>query len=388
MKSIAKKADRTLAAAPKTHEVTAAMRRTFNALVFLAQEGRIQDPMHSAPVDRVLELAGYAPGDLSALKHNLTLMVGTPIEWDSPSSESQSWTVSTLIAGAKIGEDGKWLSWSYSIALWKELIYPAIYAEINLEDTWNLRTHAAMALFEICSRYVRPGSVASTPARSWRWWHQALVGHPVSAVLSEDEDEALRAFRREILVPALHEVERTGALQVEVNEITDPAHGILISFAVMRQGSSGIQTQSIGLSIQQQSTNEASPPLSTETAESTVASQHDFVQPVPRSPVARRFDFVAESLLPKPGDAAWDSAVTEIAAMTPANLEDLTVRFERALQEQNAHPSIARRLRSNGWRHHLVLPSLVAFFDRQRCAALTEPGHERRASAGGPPAPH
>ena len=368
MKPIVRKAERALAAIPKSIEVSAQMRRTFNALVFLAQQSGIQQPMHKAPVAKVLEVAGFAPGDLAGLKVTLTQMVGAAIEWDSPNAESPQWTVSTLLAGAEIDPSGEWISWSYSIALWEELIYPTLYAAISIEDTWAMRTHASVALFEICSRYVRPGITASTPARSWRWWQRALMGRPDPGVLQEDDLEAFTSFKRDLLAAAIEEAQRAGTLQIVMQETEHPQRGILVSFDVTRQA---VPASEVVLAVNEPGEGVGAGRLATCTADVSPDLGVDLDQ----SPhgVRTRTDYglqtIAHSRAVKGGTLAWDSSVAKIAAMASDERTDLLQRFERDLSRMNAHPAIARRLRSSGWTHPLVLPDLLAFFEREIATA-------------------
>ena len=373
MKPIVRKADRTLAAIPKSIEVTAEMRRTFNALVYIAQQDGIQAPIHKAPVARVLEVAGFAPGDLPGLKHALTQMVGATIEWDSPNSDSPQWTVSTLLAGAGIDPSGEWLDWSYSIALWQELIYPTLYASIPIEDTWAMRTHASLALFEICSRYARPGKSSSTPSRSWRWWQRALKGQPDPGVLAETDLEEFKAFKRDLLEAAIEDVHRGGALQLVLHETAHPQRGLLISFDVTKQDALAIEVALAGQTPGEPDI--ATVGMSTTCTEGVSVDVGCDNEPLPggRARSEHRFQFIANALRTKPGTPAWNSAVAQIAALADNERADLLQRFERDLSRVNAHPAIARRLRTNGWTHTMVLPDLVAFYERERDAAKQGP---------------
>jgi hypothetical protein len=79
----------------------------------------------------------------------------------------------------------------------------------------QLRSHAGVALYEICTRYK---DIGRTARQAWRWWCPVLSGNPPSEKSARLE---YRIFKRDTLKPAIAEVNAITDIDVELVEHKD-----------------------------------------------------------------------------------------------------------------------------------------------------------------------
>jgi hypothetical protein len=75
-----------------------------------------------------------------------------------------------------------------------------------------MRTHAALALYEICSRYL---NVSLTVRNPWTWWRPVLTGAPEG---TNDTYNEWKYFKRDVISKAVAEVNAITDLEVEAVE--------------------------------------------------------------------------------------------------------------------------------------------------------------------------
>lgn len=75
-----------------------------------------------------------------------------------------------------------------------------------------MRSHAGIALYEICSRYK---DIARTSRQAWSWWRPVLSGRPETDKTARLE---YRIFKRDTLKPAIAEVNAVTDLEIELVE--------------------------------------------------------------------------------------------------------------------------------------------------------------------------
>ncbi len=205
----------TLAIVPKSARITSLGRKSYNVLLYEAQEQGLDKEVFRAPLERVVKGVDFDSNDHALIKKHLRAMVSTTVEWQSPTTgEGSAWNVSGLLAHAKLTKErGQvWVEWSYAVNLKQELLEPTVFARLKLEVLSQLRSHAGIALYEICTRYKDIGRTARQP---WRWWHPVLSGQPETARTAQLE---YRVFKRDTLKPALAEVSTLTDLEVELLE--------------------------------------------------------------------------------------------------------------------------------------------------------------------------
>jgi plasmid replication initiation protein len=88
---------------------------------------------------------------------------------------------------------------------------PGTYTKLSIYYQGLLRSGPALALYEICRRYAtNPSRVTSIEI--YEYWHSALTGNP------RDEPPAYKYFKRDVLKPAIAEINSTTDIEVDLIE--------------------------------------------------------------------------------------------------------------------------------------------------------------------------
>src|ERR1035437_8870862 len=200
-------------------------RRLFNVLLHRAQEEGEQDE-YQARMHEIIGDAGYDSNDLGHIRKSLRELMSTTVEWQSPSNgEIETWEACVLLSGAGTRKDMRTgavtVFWRYDSKVPEQLLSPDRYARLSLEAITQLSSHASMALYEICARYV-DNPAHKTARRHWRWWRPVLRG--VSDVDPKDsKDKAAekvakteyRFFKRDVLNKAIAEINALTNIEVK-----------------------------------------------------------------------------------------------------------------------------------------------------------------------------
>lgn len=187
-------------------------RRVFNVLLHRAQEEGERDE-YQARMHEIVGDAGYNSNDTAPIRKILRELMSTTVEWQSPSNgEIETWDACNLLSGAGTTKDKRsgavTVRWRYDSKVRAQLLSPDRYARLSLEAITQLSTHAAMALYEICARYVDNPS-HKTARQHWRWWRPVLTG-----VSSDDSKAEYRFFKRDVIHKAVAEINACTNLEV------------------------------------------------------------------------------------------------------------------------------------------------------------------------------
>lgn len=187
-------------------------RRLFNVLLHRAQEDGEHDE-YQARMHEITRDAGYDSNDLGHIRKSLRELMSTTVEWQSPSNgEIETWEACVLLSGAGTRKDmrtgGVTVFWRYDSKVREQLLSPDRYARLSLEAITQLSSHASMALYEICARYVdNPGH--KTARQHWRWWKPVLTG-----VSGDDSKAEYRFFKRDVIHKAIAEINALTNIEV------------------------------------------------------------------------------------------------------------------------------------------------------------------------------
>lgn len=187
-------------------------RRLFNVLLHRAQEEGERDE-YEARMHEIVGDARYNSNDTAPIRKILKELMTTTVEWQSPSSgEIETWDACNLLSGAGTTKDRRTnavtVRWRYDTKVRAQLLSPDRYARLSLEVITQLSSHASMALYEICARYVdNPGH--KTARQHWRWWRPVLTG-----VVTADSKAEYRFFKRDVLHKAIAEINACTNLDV------------------------------------------------------------------------------------------------------------------------------------------------------------------------------
>ncbi len=208
-----------LAMVPKTGTITRVGRQAYTLMMFVAREQGVEDKesgMFRAPLNSVIRGYDGSTGSVKELKKHLLSMVTHVVEWQSPSpGETEEWGACGLLSqvGLKKRNGENWLHWAYPPALRQEMLSPLRYAQISRSTISQFRSHAGLALYEICARY-KDNPSHLTSKQHWHWWLPVLTGKPVP----DEIKTQFRFFNRDTVKPAIDEVNEVSELTVTVHE--------------------------------------------------------------------------------------------------------------------------------------------------------------------------
>jgi hypothetical protein len=339
-------------------------------------------------------------------------MVSTTVEWQSPTTgEGSAWHVSGLLAHASLTKQAGqvWVEWSYAVNLKQELLEPTVFARLRLEVISQLRSHAAVALYEICTRYK---DIGQTARQEWRWWVPVLTGSPVTEKLARLE---YRIFKRDTLKPAIAEINAITDIEVDLAEHKRGRAIGEIQFRIRpkRQASLPLSTppkpvdmaliaraQRLGIGddvaeAMAQSYGDEAFRAGLDSLERRLASS--FPEPL-RDPIrylralmpgeavkaGKRADDAAAKAISGTGDksmadretqdkrrarwlAEWtrrrhETHSSAIEALSPEAQKELMDGLLAALHARSAHPSIIKRLATSGWQHPMVRQEMLRYY--------------------------
>lgn len=398
----------TLAIVPKTTRITSLGRKAYNVLLHEAQEAGLERDVFRAPLERIVKGVDFDSNDHALIKKHLRAMVSTTVEWQSPTSgEGSDWNVSGLLAHAKLTKErGQvWVEWSYAINLKQELLEPTVFAKLKLEILSQLRSHAGIALYEICTRYKEIGL---TSRQHWRWWRPVLSGQPETV---KTEKLEYRIFKRDTLKPAIAEVCAITDIEVGLVEHREGRFISEIQFQVRKKRQASLalkqppepvdltlvgRAKELGIDedeLDQLAGEYGVPAVATglEALAARIASAFP-------SPLRDHFRYLRSIMS---GEAAKadlraheEAARAEIAALPSketnakrqAKWREEWIRRQRErfvndissisheqqaqlagdllkdMEAREVHPSIRKRLVTSGWQHPLVIQEMVRYF--------------------------
>lgn len=209
----------TLAMVPKSGAITRVGRQAYTLMMFVAREQGAEHPktgLFGAPLNSVIRGYDGSVGTVKELKKHLLSMVTHVVEWQSPSpGETEEWGACGLLAQVNIKKNNgeNWLYWAYPPVLRQEILSPVRYAQIQRSTIAQFRSHAGLALYEICARYKNnPSRVTSK--QHWKWWLPVLTGKPAPNEIKTE----YRFFNRDTIKPAIDEVNEVSELIVSAHE--------------------------------------------------------------------------------------------------------------------------------------------------------------------------
>ncbi len=209
----------TLAMVPKTGAITRVGRQAYTLMMFVAREQGVEDEktgLFGAPLNSVIRGYDGSTGSVKELKKHLLSMVTHVVEWQSPSpAETEEWGACGLLSQVNLKKKNgeNWIYWAYPPALRQEMLYPLRYAQILRSTIAQFRSHAGLALYEICARY-KDNPSHLTSKQHWKWWLPVLTGKPVPNEIKTE----YRFFNRDTIKPAIEEVNEVSELIVTAHE--------------------------------------------------------------------------------------------------------------------------------------------------------------------------
>ena len=401
-----KKPVNALAIVPQNRKITALGRKAYNVMLNIAQSQGVEKEVYRAPLSEIVSGLDYGSNDMELIKKHLRSMASTIVEWQSPTTgEGSKWTVCTLIAHAEILKERNqnFLIWSYAQPLRQELLSPAVFSKLSIGMLSQMHTHAGIVLYEICTRYK---NIGRTSRQHWRWWMPVLTGHPDTEKLAKVE---YRFFKRDTIKPAIAEVCAITDIEIELVEYKDGKSISEIQFNVKVKNQVTLPLKSplkpVDLSIVKKA-NDLN--IAEEKLEELVAKHGEtevklalseleqrilkaFPGPIrdPHRYLKARLSGVQQvdananredseklgrdETLKKQVElqASWRDEwlrrkkalmIESIQALSEEVVRDLEASLITELVAKNAHPSLVKRLKSNGWDHPMVRHLMIDYY--------------------------
>ena len=401
-----KKPVNALAIVPQNRKITALGRKAYNVMLNIAQAQGVEKEVYRAPLSEIVSGLDYGSNDMELIKKHLRSMASTIVEWQSPTTgEGSKWTVCTLIAHAEILKERNqnFLIWSYAQPLRQELLSPAVFSKLSIGMLSQMHTHAGIVLYEICTRYK---NIGRTSRQHWRWWVPVLTGHPDTEKLAKVE---YRFFKRDTIKPAIAEVCAITDIEIELVEYKDGKSISEIQFNVKVKNQVTLPLKSplkpVDLSIVKKA-NDLN--IAEEKLEELVAKHGEtevklalseleqrilnaFPGPIrdPHRYLKARLSGVQQvdananredseklgrdETLKKQVElkASWRDEwlrrkkalmIESIQALSEEVVRDLEASLITELVAKNAHPSLVKRLKSNGWDHPMVRHLMIDYY--------------------------
>ena len=398
----------TLAWTPKEKKITVLARKSWNVLLHEAQDQGLDQDVFKAPLSQIVKNIDYTSNDIELIKKHLRAMVSTTVEWQSPTTgEGSYWTVCGLLAHATLSKvrGEVWVEWSYAMNMRQELLVPRVFARLRLPIQSQLRSHAGLALYEICTRYK---DVGRTARQSWHWWRPVLTGRADNEKSSKME---YRIFKRDCLRLAVAEVSAVTDIDVELVEYKAGRFISDLQFLVRPKQQQDLPfseaPQPVDMAVITRANklgigNDQAEGLLEEFGEDALVAALDALERRVATefpePVRDRYRYL-KSMMPgeakkaaaiKEKEAAkanpqspesrenqvkvqakwkeeWlrdrrERIIQEIAALSPANQEELSQQLLTDMESRNVHPSIRKRLQTSGWKHQLVVSEMVKYY--------------------------
>jgi len=181
-------------------------RKLVNALLYNAYDELLTARDHSISASVLCEMIGFDSKNIAYLKAALKGLMETVVEFDVLEEDGErSWEAMVLLPYAKI--KGGVCTYRYERSLAEKLYHPDVYSKINLSVLREMNSAHALVLYENCYRYVDIGHTA--------WW-DVDVFRKLMAVDMMPSYKPFKALNRNVIQPAMKEVNKLSNIQVEM----------------------------------------------------------------------------------------------------------------------------------------------------------------------------
>lgn len=208
--------------------LTLLSRKVYNVMIHHAQQ--VKEPGVNAPIDtpaskkyfwiplsHLARDAAYDSNDTKSFKEllvsmqNIKLLMENDRQWTSERLVSSV----TLVNPEGLNKRGGqvWFGYAFPPEVHEQVMSPSTYTRLSIVYQSSLKSGPALALYEICRRYVtNPSKV--TYSNTVEHWHGVITGSP----LDEDNPPVYKYFKRDVLKPAIAEVNQLTDITVELIE--------------------------------------------------------------------------------------------------------------------------------------------------------------------------
>lgn len=410
--STVRKPVNTLAIVPKSHKITPLGRKAYNVLLYIAQGEGLESEIFRAPLDKIMKGVDFDSHDQELIKKHLRAMVSTTVEWQSPTTgEGTQWNVSGLLAHAALSKvrGQTWVEWSYAVNLKQELLAPNVFAKLSIEIISQMRSHPAIALYEICTRYKAVGQTSRQP---WHWWRPVLSGKPETDKTAKLE---YRIFKRDTLKPAIAEVCSVTDLDVELVEFKQGRFISELQFSIKPKVQASLPLQhrpdpvdlslvkrAHDLGIDEDRADEWAGQLGPQRFSAVLDTLERRIQSEYPEPLRDRARYLKTLVQAEISSKAQDApvkleagqgagtqtaesvqepaakrherwanewlkrrradVVAQIEALSVEQQAELVASLLQDMEQRGVHPTIRKRLATSGWRHKMVIAEMIRHY--------------------------
>lgn len=220
----------------KDKGLTAVARKLYTVLLWESQQqmkamGKVPEATHlfEVPLRKALVLAGSSTESRTIAQGYLREMRKMSITWEAPgATNGPEWTDMALLSQAsfemKHGE--RYVQWGLPPDLIKALLDPKLWTLQDLPILAQLESYAAIALYDICSRYKNNPSGVTNRADP-QWW--------VSALSSSSKKREWRKVKNETVLAAIQEINDKSDIEVELLEHRQGRAVVEVQFSVKKK---------------------------------------------------------------------------------------------------------------------------------------------------------
>jgi hypothetical protein len=203
-------------------------RRLFNVLLYQAQTlgapgvnapapwGGCPNPedYYWIPLPDVVHDSAWGSKDHKLVISTLQQLQTTLVESDDPAGHFTSvQLIGTVHLLKGSGRRPSQVGWEFPRSTRDILSNPDFYTKLSIFHLTSLQTAGGAALYEIAKRYLT-NIGGKTNKNPWHWWHDTLTGKQMGSIAYPE----YKYFKRDVLLPALEEVNRTD-INVELCEV-------------------------------------------------------------------------------------------------------------------------------------------------------------------------
>ena len=190
-------------------KITHLQRRAWNVLLANAYNELPTAEVHRVNVAELAKRLGFNSKKLEYLKETLEALVDCKVKWNLLNKDKQEkWGVASLLSEVEI-ENGI-CTYAFTPYLRYKLYNPRIYAKLNLQMQDRFTSRYALILWEVCFDYFDIARKAGeTPFISLETFKE-LIG------LDKDEYPVFKFFNRDVIKPAIKEINELTGYFVEV----------------------------------------------------------------------------------------------------------------------------------------------------------------------------
>lgn len=179
------------------------------------------------PLPDIANDAKWGSKDHKAVITTLQQLQTTLVESDDPSGRFSSVQLVGSVQFIKgSGRRPSLVGWEFPRSTRDILSNPDFYTKLSIFHLTSLRTTGGAALYEIAKRYLTNVG-GRTSKNSWQWWNETLSGRSPTekqvkssktSKLTKESEPEYRYFKRDVLTPAIAEVNNTD-INVRLEEI-------------------------------------------------------------------------------------------------------------------------------------------------------------------------